>query len=152
LLGDQVPKAVVQERFERLVELANEVAWTENRGLVGTTTELLISDPTAVGGRKDHETNRHTGRARDNRLVHFRASSDIRPGDLVEVEITAAAPHHLISDLPLLSSRRTPAGDRWEASHGQAEVRPGSVGLGMPSIGVPDPLPTAEVPACVSGS
>jgi tRNA-2-methylthio-N6-dimethylallyladenosine synthase len=148
-LDDQVPKAVVQERFERLAELANDVAWAENRGLIGTKAELLISDPTAVGGRKDHETNRHTGRARDNRLVHFRAGDiDVRPGDMVEVEITAAAPHHLISDAPPLSYRNTPAGDRWEASQGRVDVRPGSVGLGMPSLGVPRPLPAAEVPAC----
>ena len=147
-LDEQVPKAVVQERFERLVALANDVAWDENKKLVGTTTELLISDPTAVGGRKDHETSRHTGRARDNRLVHFRSDADARPGDIVTVEITAAAPHHLISDLPPAAYRRTPAGDRWEASQGQVDVRPGSVGLGMPAVGVPEPLPAAEVPAC----
>jgi tRNA-2-methylthio-N6-dimethylallyladenosine synthase len=147
-LGDQIPKAVVQERFERLAELANDVAWTENRGLIGTKAELLISDPTAVGGRKDHETNRHTGRARDNRLVHFRSDEGIRPGDIVEVEITAAAPHHLLSDVAPIAYRRTAAGDRWEASQGRVEVRPGSVGLGMPSIGAPDPLPAAEVPTC----
>jgi len=151
-LGDQVPKAVVQERFERLAVLANDVAWDENKKLIGATTELLISDPTAVGGRKDHETSRHTGRARDHRLVHFRSESDsVRPGDMVQVEITAAAPHHLISDAEPLSYRRTPAGDRWEASQGHVEVRPGSVGLGMPSLGVPEPLPAAEVPACAVG-
>jgi tRNA-2-methylthio-N6-dimethylallyladenosine synthase len=148
-LDEQVPKAVVQERFERLVELANDVAWAENRGLVGTTAELLVSDPNAVGGRKDHETSRYTGRARDNRLVHFRSGDfDIRPGDMVEVEITGAAPHHLISDTEPLSYRQTSAGDRWEASQGRVEVRPGAVGLGMPSLGVPDQLPAADVPAC----
>jgi tRNA-2-methylthio-N6-dimethylallyladenosine synthase len=149
-LDDQVPKAVVQERFERLAELANDVAWTENRGLIGTKAELLISDPTAVGGRKDHETNRRTGRARDNRLVHFRAGDiDVRPGDMVEVEITAAAPHHLVSDVVPVSYRTTPAGDRWAATQGRTEVRPGSVGLGMPSLGVPEPLPAAEVPCAL---
>jgi tRNA-2-methylthio-N6-dimethylallyladenosine synthase len=148
LLADQVPKEVVQERYERLVALVNDIAWDENKKLVGTTAEVLVSDPTAAGGRKDHETSRHTGRARDNRLVHFRSDQDVRPGDMVEVEITAAAPHHLISDADPLKSRRTPAGDRWEASQGQVEVRAGSVGLGMPSIGMPEPLPAAEVPAC----
>jgi tRNA-2-methylthio-N6-dimethylallyladenosine synthase len=150
-LEDQVPKAVVQERFERLVALANDVAWDENKMLIGTTAELLVSDPTAVGGRKDHETSRHTGRARDNRLVHFRSDDQVRPGDMVRVEITAAAPHHLISDAPPVSYRRTPAGDRWEGSQGRVEVRPGSVGLGMPSIGAPEPLPAAEVAACAIG-
>ncbi|HUQ00377.1 MAG TPA: tRNA (N6-isopentenyl adenosine(37)-C2)-methylthiotransferase MiaB [Aeromicrobium sp.] len=149
LLENQVPKAVVQERYDRLVALANDIAWDENTKLVRTKAEVLVSDPAAAGGRKDHETSRHTGRARDNRLVHFRSDDAVRPGDMVEVEITAAAPHHLISDVAPLSYRRTPAGDRWEASQGQVDVRPGSVGLGMPSIGVPDPPPAAEVPACV---
>jgi tRNA-2-methylthio-N6-dimethylallyladenosine synthase len=67
---------------------------------------------------------------------------------MVEVEITAAAPHHLISDAVPLTYRRTPAGDRWEASQGKVDVRAGSVGLGMPSIGLPEPLPAAEVPSC----
>jgi tRNA-2-methylthio-N6-dimethylallyladenosine synthase len=147
-LDDQVPKDVVRERYDRLVALANDVAWDENKKLIGTTAEVLISDPTAAGGRKDHETSRHTGRSRDNRLVHFRSEQEIRPGDMVEVEITAAAPHHLISDAAPRASRRTPAGDRWEASRGRVEVRPGSVGLGMPTIGRPEPLPVAEVPAC----
>jgi tRNA-2-methylthio-N6-dimethylallyladenosine synthase len=147
-LDEQVPKAVVQERFERLVALANDVAWDENKNLIGTIAELLVSDPTAVGGRKDHETSRHTGRARDNRLVHFRSDAGVRPGDMVTVEITAVAPHHLISDISPMAYRRTPAGDRWEASQGRVEVRPGSVGLGMPSIGAPEPLPVPEVPAC----
>src|ERR1043165_753292 len=37
VLGDQVPKAVVQERYERLVALADQVAWDENKALVGQT-------------------------------------------------------------------------------------------------------------------
>src|ERR671932_635061 len=32
-LGDQVPKAVVQERYERLAALVNDIAWAENRNL-----------------------------------------------------------------------------------------------------------------------
>ncbi len=35
-LDEQVPKAVVQERYERLVELVNDIAWQENRALEGT--------------------------------------------------------------------------------------------------------------------
>jgi tRNA-2-methylthio-N6-dimethylallyladenosine synthase len=65
---------------------------------------------------------------------------------MVEVTITKGAPHHLVSDIPPASIRRTRAGDTWEARQGRTEVR--SVGLGMPSIGVPAPLPAADVPAC----
>ena len=137
-LDRQVPKSVVQERYDRLVELTNDIAWDENRKLIGTNAELLVSDPSAAGGRKDHETSRHTGRARDNRLVHFRSGDvEVRPGDIVEVQITSVGPHHLISDGHRIASRRTAAGDRWEASQGKTDVRPGSVSLGMPTVGSP---------------
>ncbi len=74
-LDDQVPKAVVQERYERLVALADQVAWDENKALVGRTLELMVAEGE---GRKDGQTHRLSGRARDNRLVHFTAT-DVRP-------------------------------------------------------------------------
>jgi tRNA-2-methylthio-N6-dimethylallyladenosine synthase len=135
-LADQVPKDVVQERYDRLTALANDVAWEENGKLVGSTVELLVADSS---GKKDDATHRLTGRARDNRLVHFvPGAHDVRPGDIVEVEVTHAAPHHLLSDIPPATYRRTRAGDAWEARQGRTEVR--SVGLGMPTVGAPAPL------------
>jgi tRNA-2-methylthio-N6-dimethylallyladenosine synthase len=124
----QVPKAVVQERYERLIALQEEVSWAENRAQVGRRVELLV----AVGeGRKDAGTGRLSGRARDNRLVHFTGSPEVRPGDVVETVVTYAAPHHLLAEGPLLSHRRTRAGDAFEAP------RPVGVSLGMPGIGAP---------------
>ena len=139
VLDDQVPKAVVQERYERLVERVNEITWEENKRLVGRTVDLLVSEGE---GRKDAATRRLTGRARDNRLVHFDASTletAPRPGDVVEVEVTRAAPHHLVSDAPVRSVRRTRSGDAWEAR----TSAPASTGtmLGLPTVGVPAPLP-----------
>ncbi|MEH3033862.1 MAG: tRNA (N6-isopentenyl adenosine(37)-C2)-methylthiotransferase MiaB [Aeromicrobium erythreum] len=146
-LPDQLPKAVVQERYDRLSALVTEVAWRENQRLEGRTVELLVSDKAHAGGRKDGETQRLTGRARDNRLVHFvPGEHPVRPGDLVDVTVTHAAPHHLVGDLPPVAYRRTRAGDAWEARQGRTEVR--SVGLGMPSVGVPAPLPVVDAPAC----
>ncbi|MFT4187109.1 MAG: tRNA (N6-isopentenyl adenosine(37)-C2)-methylthiotransferase MiaB [Aeromicrobium sp.] len=150
-LPDQLPKAVVQERYDRLVAEVNQIAWEENQRIEGRRVEVLVSDGSVSlgGGKKDAATKRLTGRARDNRLVHFvPGDAEVRPGDMVEVEITHGAPHHLVSDAPILSVRRTRAGDAWEARQGRTEVR--SVGLGMPQIGVPDPLPAA-VTACAAG-
>ncbi len=141
-LPDQLPKAVVQERYERLVEVVNEVAWDEAKKQEGQVVELLVADHE---GKKDGAMHRLTGRARDNRLVHFTPGSfDVRPGDMVEVRITYAAPHHLVSDHEPISYRRTAAGDAWESREGKTEVL--SVGLGMPTLGAPAPLPPA--PAC----
>ena len=137
VLEDQVPKAVVQERYERLVALVNDIAWDENKRLVGRSVELMVAEGE---GRKDAATHRLTGRAPDNRLVHFDGSSapDVRPGDLVTVEVTYAAPHHLVSDAPVQSVRRTRSGDAWEARQGRASDA--GVLLGLPSVGVPAPL------------
>ena len=145
-LPDQVDPAVVQERYERLVELVNEIAWAENQKLEGRTLELMVAEGE---GRKDAATRRLSGRARDNRLVHFTpvdahdAPVDVRPGDMVEVTVTYAAPHHLVADGPLVSVRRTRAGDAWER---RTAPQAAGVSLGLPTVGVPAPLPDA--PAC----
>lgn len=141
---DQVPRQVVQERYERLMAEVEETTWAENRTLVGSTVEVLA----AVGeGRKDGQTGRMSGRARDGRLVHFTAMSPdsvgmpVRPGDIVHTTITYAAPHHLVADGPLLAHRRTRAGDAWEASTGTGvpaeSSRSPAVMLGMPTVGAP---------------
>ena len=66
-------------------------------------------------------------------------SSDL---DMVTVEITYAAPHHLVADSAIRSVRRTRAGDAWERRT-SAPPAASAVGLGMPSVGVPAPLPPA---------
>ena len=140
-LPDQVPPEVVKDRYGRLVDLVNEIAWTENKKMVGRTLELMVAEGE---GRKDAETLRLSGRAPDNRLVHFVApQEEVRPGDMVTVEVTYAAPHHLVADR-VVSVRRTRSGDAWEAR--TRAPKPSGVGLGMPSVGVPAPLPDA--PAC----
>src|SRR3954463_4808788 len=90
-MDEQIPKAVVQERYMRLVALQDEMAWAENKTQVGRVVDVLA----AVGeGRKDGATHRISGRAPDNRLVHFAvpdAAAAPRPGDVATVEITYAA-------------------------------------------------------------
>jgi len=134
MLAGQVPRTVVQERYERLVALADDVAWSENKRQVGRTVELMVAEGE---GRKDESTHRRSGRARDNRLVHFTPADadarpvDVRPGDMVEVEVTYVAPHHLVSDAPVRSVRRTRAGDAWAA---RAAPPSPEVLLGMPTL------------------
>jgi len=138
----QLPKQVVQERYERLIALQEDISWAENKKLVGTEVELLVA---SGEGRKDSGTGRMTGRARDGRLVHFAGdASVIRPGDVVTTTITYAAPHHLIAEGPTHTHRRTRAGDNAEA--GRRPTTNG-VGLGMPTLG-----PPAAVPAAVCGA
>ena len=110
----QVPAQIVQERYERLTALVEETTYAENQKLAGATVEVLVAEGE---GRKDAATHRMSGRARDNRLVHFTpAQAAPRPGDVVTVTVTRGAPHYLLSDAAPLSVRRTRAGDTWQAA------------------------------------
>ncbi|MCZ4500320.1 MAG: tRNA-i(6)A37 thiotransferase enzyme MiaB, partial [Marmoricola sp.] len=145
-LPDQVAPAVVADRYLRLAALVKEIALAENQKFEGVVLELMVAEGE---GRKDADTLRLSGRAPDNRLVHFTPidpqgqAVTVRPGDVVTVTVTHAAPYHLVADSPVHSVRRTRAGDVWEGRSAQTS---NAVGLGLPTLGVPTPLP--EVPAC----
>jgi tRNA-2-methylthio-N6-dimethylallyladenosine synthase len=133
----QVPAEVVQERYDRLTALVEEITYAENRKLAGATVEVLVAEGE---GRKDAATHRLSGRARDNRLVHFAPHQTTpRPGDIVTVTVTRGAPHYLLSDAVPRSVRRTRAGDAWEAATRTPEPAPvgaaPAVLLGMPAPG-----------------
>ncbi|MDX2375722.1 tRNA (N6-isopentenyl adenosine(37)-C2)-methylthiotransferase MiaB [Microbacterium sp. LRZ72] len=145
-MPDQVPKAVVQERYERLTALQGRISLEENQAQVGRLVHVLVS---TSEGKKDAATHRLTGRAEDNRLVHFEvpAGSELpRPGDVVSVVVTDAAPFFLLADAPdgaPLQIRRSRAGDAWERTQAEScavpaaadEPRtPGVVSLGLPVI------------------
>jgi len=144
-MPDQVPAAVVAERYGRLTALVAEIAGAENDALVGSEVEVLVAEGE---GRKDGATHRASGRARDNRLVHFAPSGTApRPGDVVTTVVTQAAPHYLIADGAPLTVRRTRGGDAWQARRDGLAEGPaaGSGGgtpvlLGMPAVGSPAPL------------
>lgn len=154
-LPDQLPKAVVQERYERLVALQERISLEENRAQVGRTVEVLVAQGE---GRKDGVTERLSGRAQDNRLVHLALPAGLaahdapRPGDVVTVTVTHGAPHHLVADSGATGGtfavRRTRAGDTWERrqsggdddhAHGGdacgTGAAAGPVVLGLPTIG-----------------
>lgn len=97
-LPDQVPKPVVQERFERLVELQERISAEENAALVGSRVEVLVAPDE---GRRDARMRRRSGRAEDGRLVHFELPDGMaaRPGDVVSVVVSRGAAHYLIADL-----------------------------------------------------
>jgi tRNA-2-methylthio-N6-dimethylallyladenosine synthase len=143
-LPDQVPADVVRDRYERLAALVSEVSWAENQKLAGRQVQVLVADGE---GRKDTTTHRMSGRAADNRLVHFApgdgdAAGPPRPGDLITTVVTRGAPTYLLADEPPLSIRRTRGGDAWAARAGAASAgvpeQPRGVLLGMPGA---RPLP-----------
>jgi len=146
-MADQVPKEVVQARYERLIALQERISLEENQKQLDREVEVVVS----VGeGKKDAETHRLTGRAQDNRLVHFElpeGSERPRPGDVVTVTITHAAPFHLLADAvdgAPLRIRRTRGGDAWDRAQSEscavpaapaaAGGAPRAVSLGLPTL------------------
>jgi tRNA-2-methylthio-N6-dimethylallyladenosine synthase len=141
-MPNQIPKAVVQDRYERLVALQNQIALEENEAQIGKDVHVLVA---AGEGRKDAASLRMTGRTEDFRLAHFDvpAGSDVpRPGDVVTVTVTAAAPYHLLADSvdgSPLRIRRTRSGDAWDRTEAEScavgdEPASGNVSLGLPGI------------------
>jgi tRNA-2-methylthio-N6-dimethylallyladenosine synthase len=148
-MPDQVPKEVVQDRYDRLIALQQRITLEENEKQLGREVEVLVS---TGEGKKDAATHRLTGRAEDNRLVHFEvpAGSDLpRPGDVVTVTITHAAPSHLLADAPdgaPLRIRRTRAGDAWDRTQSESCAVPSADGHGGAASGpVKLGLPTLRV-------
>jgi tRNA-2-methylthio-N6-dimethylallyladenosine synthase len=134
----QVPADTVQERYERLTALVEETTYEQNAKQAGVTLEVLVAEGE---GRKDAATHRMSGRARDNRLVHFAPhETNPRPGDIVTVTVTRGAPHYLLADGAPLLVRRTRAGDAWQA----AAATP-------PAAAPPDPAPPAAATPVLLG-
>ena len=124
-MDNQISKEVVQDRYERLVSVVNQIAWEENLKLVGSEVEVLVAQGE---GRKDRNTNRLSGRAADGRLVHLNMGDAVaRPGDFVNGVIVSAAPHHLVADHR--ATRPTKAGDL-----GAERPQGSAVMLGIPSL------------------
>lgn len=98
---------VVAERYQRLVALVDDVSLQENRKQIGETVEVMVG---SKSGNKDGGRARLSGRARDNRLVHFSATGpegDIEPGDLVRVAVSECSPFFLIADGAITSHVKT---------------------------------------------
>lgn len=139
---DQVPDDVALERYQRLIKLQERICAEDNAALAGTEVEILVSEG---DGRKDGATQRISGRARDNRLVHVALPEGLseadrpRPGDMIRATVTYGAPHHLIADSGaqggLFEVRRTRAGDVWEARQASPEPET-AVSLGIPTLRV----------------
>jgi tRNA-2-methylthio-N6-dimethylallyladenosine synthase len=88
-MPDQLPKDVVQARFDRLVALQQEISLERMREQIGTTVEILVEGT----GRKG----RLQGRTRTNRVVHL--DDDHAPGTFLDTRIVAARSHHLEGEL-----------------------------------------------------
>ena len=140
-MPNQVPKAVVQERYERLTALQERICQEENEAQLGRTVRVLVANGE---GRKDEGSRRLSGRAEDARLVHFdvpERTAPPRPGDVVTVTVTRASPFYLIAEHREGSRyelRRTRAGDAWDRAQPESCGAPAAAGAARPvNLGLP---------------
>ncbi len=94
-MDGQLPHPVKVERMERLVELVQRRARERAARFVGRTLEVLVEGPSRT------DPSRLRGRSRHNKNVNFEGTA--LPGELVDVEITAATSTTLQGDERILS-------------------------------------------------
>ncbi len=88
----QLAKEVVQERFDRLVELQERISLEQNQRALGRVEDVVVE------GRSKKDATKLAGRTRTNKLTHFVGSAP-EPGGRASVRVTAARPHHLEGEL-----------------------------------------------------
>ncbi|HDK7178485.1 TPA: tRNA (N6-isopentenyl adenosine(37)-C2)-methylthiotransferase MiaB [Clostridium botulinum] len=80
---DQVPEDVKHKRFNRLVEVLNEISAKKNKAYEGKIEEVLVE------GTSKNDENKLMGRTRTGKLVNFIGDKD-SIGELVNVKIIKA--------------------------------------------------------------
>ena len=94
-----VEPSVAAERFQRLKVVVERSALAKHEARVGRVEEVLVEGPS----KKDPAV--LAGRTRQNKLVHFTPPHPLRAGAYATVEITRAAPHHLVGQFVELISQ-----------------------------------------------
>jgi len=87
---EQVPKEVVQERFDRLMALQERIGAARSAAQLGQIVEVLVEG----GDKKGVSTQ---ARTRTNRIVHL--PDAFEPGAFAHARIVATATHHLAGEL-----------------------------------------------------
>jgi tRNA-2-methylthio-N6-dimethylallyladenosine synthase len=91
----QVPHEVKVARMERLVEVIQRRAHERAQRFVGRTVEVLVEGPSRT------DPTRLRGRSRHNKVVNFTGLG--APGELVQVDVTAATSQTLLGEESILS-------------------------------------------------
>ena len=126
------------------------MAWAENRALVGRTRRGARRRGRGPQGRRHRPAVRPGARQppRPLRSRRARTARPPRPGDVVEVEITYAAPHHLVADgrrsrcaapVPATPGPPAPAAHARHAAVPGVLARPRPVWPPMPTHGAAAP-------------
>jgi tRNA-2-methylthio-N6-dimethylallyladenosine synthase len=86
MMEDQIPREIMEERLQRLLERINDNRMAFNRATVGADTQVLIE-------RTGRHEGQMIGRSPWLQSVHF--ETDAKPGDIVDVTLVAAGPNSM---------------------------------------------------------
>lgn len=90
---DTIDHAVAVERFEALRAVVDRSSMLKHKERVGRLEEVVIE------GRSKRDSDRMSGRTRQNKLVHFDAVASLRTGSYATVRITESKRHYLMGDV-----------------------------------------------------
>ncbi|MCF8018751.1 MAG: tRNA (N6-isopentenyl adenosine(37)-C2)-methylthiotransferase MiaB [Vallitaleaceae bacterium] len=91
-MEDQVPEAIVKERFNKILEAMDIVSLKNSEKHVGNTYELLVEE---VNHKKADWV---SGRLKDNHLVHIQGDESLI-GTFVNVKITGSKTYYLVGEI-----------------------------------------------------
>jgi tRNA-2-methylthio-N6-dimethylallyladenosine synthase len=89
---DQVPEAVKHERFNRLVELLNQISAEKNAACIGQVLDVLVEGQSKTNSRT------LAGRTESGKLVNFKGTPDL-VGQIVPIKITEGKTFSLFGDI-----------------------------------------------------
>jgi ribosomal protein S12 methylthiotransferase len=92
-IADQIDQDVIDERYDRFMETQTALAYTRGEALVGTTQSVIIDgfddDARAYEGRTKADAPEIDG------IVRVFGAGVLKPGDILDVRISAAEGHEL---------------------------------------------------------
>ena len=97
MTDDFVRSEVIADRFQRLKAVLDRSALRHHEAREGRSEEVLVE---GISRRNDQML---SGRTRQGKLIHFPVSDvALRPGSLVNVNVTHGAPYHLVGEFESL--------------------------------------------------
>ena len=92
-MPNQIPREIQNARFDRLLELQNQISLEKNQALVGKTVRVLSEGESKSDGCV------FIARTEGNKIVHFTDPTGESKGKFVYVKITRAEPFVMHGEL-----------------------------------------------------
>ncbi len=91
-MENQVPEALTKERFNKVLDLVNEMSYKASSSHVGGTYKVLVEE---VNEKKEGMM---SGRLEDHTLVHFQGTPDLI-GTIIDVHVTDSMSYYVVGEI-----------------------------------------------------